>query len=163
MPLNFACLSSLAPVLCFPSLTNMNPGLARRNPGDRMGKATGSHSLTPLGLQPLHPDALIGVSDTRGPGAVIPFGRDISYLTSPQHTHPCSNFPETTGAARTGPHTHNVRSRQGLSRQGKDLGISFPEEVAWRSALDKKRYSEEATRLTAKQVTSFIFHHNLKR
>lgn len=128
-----------------------------------MGKATVSHSLTPLGLQPLHPDALTGVSNTGGPAAVIPFGRDVSYLTSPQHTHPCSNFPETMGADGTGPHTLNVRSRQGLSQQGKDLGISFLEEVAWRSALDKKRYSKEVTRLTAKQVTSFIFHHNLKR
>lgn len=42
-------------------------------------------------------------------------------------------------------------------------GISLLEEVAWRSALNKKRHSEEVTILTAKQVTSFIFQHNLKR
>lgn len=104
----------------------------------------------------------LGVSDTGSPAAVIP-GRDVSYLTSPQHTHLCINFPETTGADRTEPHTRNVRSIQGLSGQRKDLGISLLEEVAWRSALNKKRHSEEVTILTAKQVTSFIFQHNLKR
>lgn len=61
----------------------------------------------------------LGVSDTGSPAAVIP-GRDVSYLTSPQHTHLCINFPETTGADRTEPHTRNVRSIQGLSGQRKD-------------------------------------------
>lgn len=52
----------LAPVLCFPSPTNTNPGLARRNPGDRMGKGTVSHRLSPYfpGLWDLHPDVLTG-------------------------------------------------------------------------------------------------------
>lgn len=104
----------------------------------------------------------LGVSDTGSPAAVIP-GRDVSYLTStPQHTHLCINFPKTTGADRTEPHTSNVRSTQGLSGQRKDLGISLLE-VAWRSYLLNKKRHSEVTILTAKQVTSFIFHHNLKR
>ena len=129
-PLDFACLSplTLAPALCFPVPTNLNPGLVRRNletGWEREQWATGS-LLTLLGLWGLHPDLSswgLVTWEAQGLGFLVMMS---SYQTSPQHRCLSINFPETTGADKTEPHTSNVRSRQGLGRQGKDLGISLP-------------------------------------
>lgn len=103
----------------WPSEKNLETGWEREQ------WATGP-LLTLLGLWGLHPDlrsrALV-TWEAQDLGFLVMMS---SYQASPQHTRLSINFPETTGADKTEPHTSNIRSRQGLGRQGKDLGISLP-------------------------------------